>query len=181
MTQVAATAKGVRQRDKNPGLWSDSVAMCAAVVAVPYPPSMKALTLIVSFCLLTSCDTPISSAEVAELMETQRQAWNRGELAEFVSYYDASMTFCGSNGVTRGLDKLLARYKKKYPTAKERGVLTFKILETRPLGSDTALVIGQYILDRDDPASGFFSVIVQRTSDGVRIIHDHSSATEKKE
>jgi L-asparaginase / beta-aspartyl-peptidase len=148
-----------------------------------------ALVLALLLASLTGCTAPtseassfskiskISKTEVADLMEIQRRAWNDGDLAAFVSYYDESMTFCGGDGVTRGTKKLLARYQKSYPTAKERGVLTFKILEVRPVGDATALVLGQYILDREDPSSGFFSLLVQRTPDGVRIIHDHTSAT----
>ena len=124
---------------------------------------------------------PIGTEDVAELMEIQRQAWNRGDLAEFVSYYDESMTFSGGGGVTRGTDNLLAHYQESYPTAKERGVLTFKVIEVRSVGDGTALVLGQYILDREEPASGYFSLLVQRTMGGVRIIHDHTSATEEKE
>ena len=91
----------------------------------------------------------------------------------------AALAFCGSNGVTRGTDNLLQRYRTKYPTAKERGVLTFTVLELRPLGADTALVIGKYELAREEPASGFFSLIVKRTPDGLRILHDHTTASEE--
>ena len=142
---------------------------------------MNLRSLALPLCLLTACAAPVSPREVADLMETQRQAWNRGDLAEFVSYYDPSMTFCGSRGVTRGLDDLLEGYQKRYPTAKERGVLTFKVIEMRPLGGATALVLGQYMIEREEPASGFFSLLVQRMPDGVRIIHDHTSATEREE
>ncbi len=113
-------------------------------------------------------------------MDDQREAWNRGDLVEFVSYYDSSMTFCGGTGVTRGIHDLLTRYQTLYPTRKERGNLTFELVEFRPLGKATALVIGKYALDRESPTSGFFSLVVAHTADGLRIIHDHTTETPRR-
>lgn len=140
---------------------------------------MRSAALGILLCSLAGCATPIGADDVADLMEIQRQAWNRGDLPEFVSYYDPSMTFSGSDGVTRGTADLLARYRKSYPTAKERGVLTFRVTDVRPLGGSSALVLGEYALAREVPANGFFSLVVIRTPNGVRIIHDHTSAAER--
>jgi len=114
-------------------------------------------------------------------MAVQRQAWNNGDLEKFVSYYDRTMTFCGSSGVTRGIDNLLTRYRTKYPTSKERGTVTFELVDFRPLDPDSALVIGKYSLDRESPSSGYFTLVVARVGSGLRIIHDHTSESLPKE
>ena len=138
------------------------------------PPMKYALTIVLATSF-TGCQTQVSRAEVSALMDIQREAWNQGDLREFVSYYDPSMTFCGASGVTRGIDNLLSRYEKKYPTAELRGRLTFELLDVRPLSANSALVLGKYALERKQPSSGFFSLIVSRGAHGLRILHDHTS------
>lgn len=141
---------------------------------------MKYSVLLSLLTLLASCSTTsITRSDVSTLMTTQQRAWNQGNLEKFVSYYDPSMTFCGSTGVTRGIGNLLSRYQKRYPTAKERGSLTFQVLDYRSLPKGTALVIGKYALKRDDPSSGYFTLVLARTNEGVRIIHDHTSESPK--
>ena len=137
---------------------------------------MKYFALLISITTLASCSTPpVTRSDVSTLMAIQQRAWNEGNLEKFVSYYDPSMTFCGGSGVTRGVGNLLTRYQTKYPTAKERGTLTFQVVDYRPLAGDAALVIGKYALQRDNPSSGYFTLILARMSQGVRIIHDHTS------
>jgi hypothetical protein len=137
---------------------------------------MRYSALLIFVATLAGCSTtPVSRSDVSTLMAIQQQAWNEGDLEKFVSYYDPSMTFCGSSGVTRGIGNLLTRYQTKYPTAKERGSLTFQVVDYRPLAGDAALVVGKYALKRDNPSSGYFTLVLARMSQGVRIIHDHTS------
>lgn len=130
--------------------------------------------------LLTACTAaPVSNVDVLVMMETQAEAWNRGDLVAFMEpYWDSEeLTFVGSSGVTRGFDETLARYQASYPDAATRGKLRFELLEVRDLGrGDAALVLGRFYLDRESPASGTFSLVVERRPEGLRIIHDHSSA-----
>lgn len=133
---------------------------------------------------LFSCATsppPIGEAEVAALLETQARAWNRGDMTAFMSTYWASpkLTFVGSSGLTRGHAETLARYRASYPDAAARGELSFELLEVRPIGTGgAALVIGRWKLRREEPIEGTFSLVVERRPEGVRIVHDHSSADE---
>jgi ketosteroid isomerase-like protein len=82
--------------------------------------------------------------------------------------------------VTRGgVDAILARYRKAYPTDEARGMFTFSEIEVRPLGQDYALACGKYSLKRTaaggGDASGRFTLVLRRTPKGWKIIHDHSS------
>ena len=141
---------------------------------------MKYSALLIFVATLAGCSTtPVSRSDVSTLMAIQQRAWNEGDLEKFVSYYDPSMTFCGGSGVTRGVGNLLTRYQTKYPTAKERGTLTFQLLDYRPLAGDAVLVIGNYALKRDLPSSGYFTLVLARMSQGVRIIHDHTSESSR--
>ena len=135
---------------------------CTAPPTTPFPPA------------------PVRTAEVEDLLEVQRQAWNRGDLRTFVDYYHPTMTFLGGSGITRGTEDLLTHYQNRYPTAAARGRLTFEILEVQPLDG-VALVLGRYNLEREEPAFGFFTLIVKRFAEGLRIVHDHTTAAPETE
>ena len=124
-----------------------------------------------------SREAPISRGAVEALLEDQRQAWNRGDWGGFIAgYWDhPQLTFNGASGITRGRKNLLQRFQESYPNADARGMLTFHLLEFRPIGRNAALILGRYHLDRATPASGYFSLVVERTPQGIKITHDHTS------
>lgn len=113
------------------------------------------------------------------VLSAQQTAWNRGDVDAFLVGYWRSpeLTFSGSNGVARGWDGVLARYKKNYPDRGTMGRLDFSELEFRFLGPDAALVLGRWHLKREkDDVGGVFTLVWQRFPDGWKIIHDHTSA-----
>ena len=133
--------------------------------------------------LLNLFDTAASSAEQAQSIRTvlnaQQTAWNRGDIPAFLEGYwnSPELTFAGSEGIVRGYDGLLARYRKSYPDKQTMGELDFSGVEIRPLGPTAALVLGQWHLKRQaGDVGGVFSLVFRRFPDGWRIIHDHTSA-----
>jgi ketosteroid isomerase-like protein len=120
---------------------------------------------------------------IISVLNAQLEAWNRGDVDAFVVGYwhSPELTFSGGSGVSRGYDGVLARYKKNYPDKKTMGELDFSALEFRFLGSDAALVLGQWHLKRESgDVGGVFSLVWQRFPEGWKIIHDHTSAVEKQ-
>jgi len=135
-----------------------------------------------SMLLLFSPLLVAQSDDVRALMTDSQQAWNRGDLRGFISYYDDSpeTTFMGRETVVRGgRDAILARYQKAYPTRKEMGTLTFSNIEVRMLAPDIALVTGQFQLERTvaggGNAAGHYTLILRKRAAGWKIIHDHTS------
>jgi ketosteroid isomerase-like protein len=119
------------------------------------------------------------SGEIRAVLTAQQAAWNRGDIPAFlVGYWNSpELTFAGSDGIVRGYDGLLERYRKSYPDKAHMGELEFSELEFRALGSDSALVLGRWHLKRQmGNAGGVFSLVFHRFAVGWRIIHDHSSA-----
>jgi len=117
-------------------------------------------------------------ADIHTVLKSQQAAWNRGDVDAFlVGYWQSpELTFSGSNGVSRGWDGVLARYKKIYPDRSTMGELTFSDLEFRFLGPDAALVLGKWHLKREmGDIGGVFSLVWQRFPEGWKIIHDHTS------
>jgi ketosteroid isomerase-like protein len=120
---------------------------------------------------------------INEVLSAQQGAWNRGDVDAFLIGYWRSpeLTFSGGNGVSRGWDGVLARYKKSYPNHAAMGQLEFSDLEFRFLGPDAALVLGQWHLKRESgDIGGVFTLVWQKFPDGWKIIHDHTSAVGAK-
>jgi beta-aspartyl-peptidase (threonine type) len=117
-------------------------------------------------------------AAIAGVLTTQQDAWNRGDVEAFLHGYwrSAELTFSGAGGIARGWDRVLARYKERYPDRSAMGQLEFSALEFRFLGSDAALVLGHWHLKRQKgDVGGVFSLVFERFPEGWRIIHDHTS------
>lgn len=117
-------------------------------------------------------------AAINGVLKAQQAAWNRGDVDAFlVGYWQSpELTFSGSNGVARGWEGVLARYKKNYPNREAMGELNFSDLEFRFLGPDAALVLGKWHLKREmGDIGGVFSLVWQRFPEGWKIIHDHTS------
>lgn len=115
------------------------------------------------------------------MLQSSADAWNRGDLDSFLDdYLDSPETaFLGSD-VSFGVDEIRARYLRSYwSTGRPEGLLRFEDIHVRPLGSEHALTRGRYVLtDRNsgrETSRGLFSLVLVRTPDGWRIIHDHSS------
>ena len=78
-------------------------------------------------------------SEIQKVLRAQQDAWNRGQVEEFMNgYWRSDQTvFVSGDEVTRGWQKVLDRYKKKYSDRSKMGTLTFSDLEITPL-SDRA-------------------------------------------
>jgi uncharacterized protein (TIGR02246 family) len=117
-------------------------------------------------------------AAVRAVIEAQAAAWNRGDIEGYMDGYARSdeTTFVSGDAITRGWQTVLARYKKGYDTREKMGQLAFSELDIKPLGKDTAVVLGRWQLTRaKDTPHGRFTLIFRRTKAGWRIIHDHTS------
>ena len=119
-----------------------------------------------------------SVAAIEAVLNTQRDAWNRGDIEGYMDGYERSekTVFISGDNVTRGWQTVLERYKKSYDTREKMGVLTFSDLEITLLGNSSASVLGRWSLKRaKDEPHGRFTLIFKRTSKGWRIVHDHTS------
>jgi ketosteroid isomerase-like protein len=121
------------------------------------------------------------SDEVIAVCRAQEQAWNRGDLDGFMSagyWHSDKLTFFSGGSISRGYDAMLARYKSRYQgEGKEMGRLTFSDLDPIPLDNEHAVVRGRWRLtfEKEPPMTGLFTLIFAHTSEGWRIVHDHTS------
>ncbi len=117
-------------------------------------------------------------AAVRSVLDAQVDAWNRGDIEGYMAgYWRSEQTvFVSGDSLTRGWQTVLARYKKNYDSREKMGTLTFADLEITPLGSDAAIAVGSWHLQRaQDEPHGRFTLIFRKTRQGWRIVHDHTS------
>ena len=122
--------------------------------------------------------TETPSAAIESVLSAQQAAWNRGDIPAFLAGYwnSPDLTFAGSDGIVRGYDGLLARYKKSYPNQQAMGELAFSDLEITQLAQDAAIVLGHWQIKRQTGnIGGVFTLLFRRFPDGWHIVHDHTS------
>jgi uncharacterized protein (TIGR02246 family) len=117
-------------------------------------------------------------AAIRDVLDAQREAWNRGDVEAYMDGYARDDTvFVSGDTVTRGWQTVLERYKKNYGSREKMGVLTFSDLETTLLCNDAAIVIGWWHLKRaNDEPHGTFSLVFRKTKQGWKIVQDHTSS-----
>lgn len=142
----------------------------------------RSLAILVLSIFLTGLgfgQTETSQKEaILKILELQKAAWNRADIEEFMAYYlkSADITFQSANSRIMGWDEVLARYKKSY-TPENMGTLDFTDLSVNILSEDTAYVLGRFQLDiGGEHREGLFTIILNLTPKGWRIIHDHTSS-----
>lgn len=115
------------------------------------------------------------------MLEASAASWNAGDLEGFLDDYHPAPTtaFVGST-VTYGVDEIRRRYQANYwKSGAPTQHLRFEDIAVRPLGTGHALVLGRYVLLTPGTTTvegqGRFSLVLQHTADGWKIIHDHSS------
>jgi ketosteroid isomerase-like protein len=146
-----------------------------------------ALTFCICASLLCTSATPVAkeesqgsaAAQIRAVLRAQQDAWNRGDIDGFMNGYahSKSTIFVSEDSVRRGWETVRDRYKRKYSDRSKMGVLSFSNVEITPLGSDAAVVLGRWHLKRaQDQPHGCFTLIFRKTTDGWRIVHDHTSA-----
>ncbi|MCY4627088.1 MAG: DUF4440 domain-containing protein [Acidobacteria bacterium] len=129
--------------------------------------------------MVTPAEAASIEADIRSLLERQSGAWNGGDLVTFVADYLDSprMRFVSGGSVRYGAEDVLDRYRRTYPDRAAMGALTFTDLDVRVLSDDFVFVFGRYNLEREaDAPTGLFTLLFERTADGWKISHDHTSS-----
>jgi ketosteroid isomerase-like protein len=119
------------------------------------------------------------SRAISVVLNAQRDAWNRGDVAGYMDGYARSedTVFVSGDSVTRGWQTVLDRYRQKYDSREKMGTLVYSDLEITPIGNDAAIVLGRWQLKRtSDEPHGRFTLLMRRTKQGWKIVHDHTSS-----
>jgi len=118
--------------------------------------------------------------DVVKAVLAEEKAWNKGDLIAYANgYKDSPDTLFIGKQISRGFAQILDDYKHNYPNQASMGTLGFSELEMHPLSDTLALCIGKYHLDRSKkeggPADGLFSLVLEKTPAGWKIVLDHTT------
>ena len=116
-------------------------------------------------------------AAILKIMKTQEKAWSANDLEGFMQGYwkSDSLKFYGSNGLTKGWQQTLDKYKKGYPTKEHSGTLNFKINDISKISENSYWVMGEYFLKRSvGDANGIFMIIFKKINGEWKIVADTS-------
>jgi ketosteroid isomerase-like protein len=106
--------------------------------------------------------------------------WNRGDLDAFLSDYarESTTTFVDGRRARHGFDFIHDNYAPRFAANARRDSLRFEEVDARRLSPTLALVTARYILERSGrtTSSGPFTLIMERRSEGWKILHDHTSS-----
>ena len=117
--------------------------------------------------------------QIRALLVDQTAAWNRGDIDGFMAgYWKSDETeFVSAEGISRGWQALLDRYKRSYPDRKAMGLLSFANLEIRVECPNSAYAVGEYHLQREkDHPAGIFTLNLRKFPEGWRVVVDHTTA-----
>ena len=129
-------------------------------------------------CCLVSPAQKNARQKILTLLDTQTQAWNRGDLEDFMKGYweDDSLRFIGKSGITYGYNNTLNNYKRGYPDTAAMGQLQFTILVVKKLSPRYCEVVGKWYLKRSiGDVSGHYTLLLRKINRKWVIVSDHSS------
>ncbi len=136
-----------------------------------------ALALIcLSSNVFADSNTEIQAKIIAQIHQLT-QTWNSGNVSDFMkSYKDSDSTRYITTTITRGYKNILAKYKSRYPNREKMGKLSITDLDVTVLSPQYAIVVGKwYVKQKQKHVQGIFSSLYENTSDGWKIIVDHTS------
>ncbi len=149
------------------------------------------VVLVLVFALAGACapgperaqptDPAMLHAAVDSLLDDSERAWNGGDLEGFLYWYKRGeqTSFMGSNGPRHGWETIRSGYAARFEPGASRDSLRFENLETRPLGAGVGLATARFVLFQGDSitSTGIFTLVLEQTEEGWRIVHDHSNET----
>lgn len=135
------------------------------------------LSILIGCCLVSPAQKN-ARQKILTLLDTQTQAWNRGDLEGFMKGYweNDSLRFIGKSGITYGYNNTLNNYKRGYPDTEAMGKLQFTILVVKKLSPRYYEVVGKWYLKRSiGDVSGHYTLLLRKINSKWVIISDHSS------
>ena len=121
-------------------------------------------------------DNNPQAKQITAAMQNSTNYWNKGDLPDFMNIYDPTATMMMPGG-TVGLDSIRSLYQHKYfkgDVPKQN--LKYTDMKVRLLGENYALLTGGFTLYGNGlpERSGRYSLVMVRTPNGWKILHDHS-------
>jgi len=125
-----------------------------------------------------SQDDSADFQQIKRIFYQQEMDWNRGNIDAFMEAYWKSdeLQFGGANGITKGWQETLERYKTGYPDRASMGKLSFQIKDMTRHSEEVVSLTGSWELMREnDQPGGHFLLIWKKIEGEWKIVADHTS------
>jgi len=141
---------------------------------------MKTILSLLTVLLVTTNTFARSGDELAirQTLHDQIEAWNRGNIDDFMKAYweSDSLTFISRDGITRGYNATLNRYKRNYSDTAKMGKLSYTLLSIKRLSPEYYFIIGKWNLKRSvGDIGGLYTLLFRKIKSKWVIITDHTS------
>ena len=116
--------------------------------------------------------------QIRKIFYQQEDDWNKGDIDAFMEAYWNSdeLQFGGANGITKGWEETLQRYKTGYPDRASMGKLSFQIKDMSRHSENVVSLTGSWQLSREyDQPGGHFLLIWRKIEGEWKIVVDHTS------
>jgi ketosteroid isomerase-like protein len=117
-------------------------------------------------------------ASIRQVMNTQVNAWNTGNIDGFMKGYwqSDSLRFINKAGITYGYNNTLSNYKKNYDSEAKMGQLSFSELNFTWLSPEYYFVTGKWFLKRTaGDVGGYYTLLFRKINGRWVIVVDHTS------
>lgn len=134
--------------------------------------------MISSFMASCGHNAEEEKTNILGVLEAQKEAWNSHDIDGFMQHYWKSerMKFMTKDGIRQGWETTLNNYKKSYPTKEKMGELDFIVKHLEILSSESAYLLGEWILTTaEEDYGGHFSLIWKKIDGKWVIVTDHTS------
>lgn len=142
---------------------------------------MKINIIFVILFLLMPLSTWASNNSVNEVNSTLNNFvtnWNEGNMNNAMQVYNKSAsTILVSDNVIKGYENIVSFFHTNYPTKEQMGKISFSDVDIKVLSPKYTVVVGKWSLMRETGgnAGGIFTALYEKTSDGWKIILDHTT------
>jgi uncharacterized protein (TIGR02246 family) len=133
--------------------------------------------ILILLCGCASMPHTDDAAAIRGVLDSNAAAWNRGDLAGYLAAYDEAITSRSGTGFVTGKEPAAEVMRQGFwKTGRPLQQLRYEHVDVRKLGTDYALVTGEYVLTGADKPdrTGWFTTVWRKTAAGWRMIHDHS-------
>ena len=133
--------------------------------------------LILVFTLSVTLTAQSPEETIRNIMKTQSDAWNNGDVDGFMKYYwnSPELSFVSKNGISKGWQQVTDNYKKNYPDKKAMGFLTFDQLVFEKMNPNAYMVTGSWHLQKEQEVGGWFTLVFKKFKKDWLIVYDHTS------
>ncbi|MCB0615906.1 MAG: serine hydrolase [Phaeodactylibacter sp.] len=121
----------------------------------------------------------LERAAILDNFHRQEACWNQGDIDCYMKAYHPSDSIrtVSRQGVTFGYEAIRQQYEANWPPER-MGQLHFDQMLLERISDDAYSVIGRFNLqfpEREEPAQGWFSVLMRRIDGAWYMVSDHSS------